>query len=137
MARRSRARWFCYLLQCADGTLYAGITNALDRRLARHNAGTASKYTRARRPVRLVWSEPAGDRAAASRREAALKRLRRDDKQALARAASVSGGRVVGQPRSRLRAQDRSLVVGQAGRIEAIPVVEREQRRQPRRVDAG
>src|SRR5919206_2909200 len=88
MAPRSRARWFCYLLLCADGTLYAGITNALVRRVDRHNAGTASKYTRARRPVRLVWSEPARDRAAASRREAALKRLPRAAKQALAAAVS-------------------------------------------------
>lgn len=137
MARRSRARWFCYLLQCADGTLYTGITNALDRRLARHNAGTASKYTRARRPVRLVWSEPARDRAAASRREAALKRLRRGDKQALARGMSASRRRVVGQPRPRLSAEGRPLVGGQPRRIEAIPIVEREQRRQPSRVDAG
>jgi putative endonuclease len=110
MSLRSRARWFCYLLQCADGTLYTGITNALDRRLARHNAGTASKYTRARRPVRLVWSEPAHDRAAASRREAALKRLRREDKQALAGAASARSAGVVGQPRSGLSAQRRPLL---------------------------
>lgn len=110
MTRRSRARWYCYLLQCADGTLYAGITNALDRRLARHNAGTASKYTRARRPVRLVWSEPARDRAAASRRESALKRLRRGDKQALAHAASARSARVIGQPRPGLSAERRPLL---------------------------
>jgi putative endonuclease len=137
MARRSRARWFCYLLQCADGTLYTGITNALDRRLARHNAGTASKYTRSRRPVRLVWSEPARDRAAASRREAALKRLRRGDKQALARGTSLSRRRVVSQPRPRVRAEGVPLVGGQSGRIEAISIVAREQRRQPSRIDAG
>ena len=135
MARRSRARWFCYLLQCADGTLYTGITNALDRRLARHNAGTASKYTRSRRPVRLVWSEPARDRAAASRREAALKRLRRGDKQALARGTSAARRRMVSQPRPGLRAESGPLIGGQSGRIEAIPIVEREQRRQPLRID--
>jgi putative endonuclease len=77
------ARWFCYLLECADGSLYAGITPTLERRVRRHNAGSASKYTRARRPVRLVWSEPWPDRASASRREAALKRLRRAAKRAL------------------------------------------------------
>jgi len=109
MSRGSRARWFCYLLQCADGTLYAGITNALDRRLARHNAGTASKYTRARRPVRLVWSEPARDRAAASRREAALKRLPRGDKQALAWTVSPRRPRVVREPRPRLSTERRPL----------------------------
>ncbi len=79
------ARWFCYLLECADGSLYTGITPALERRLALHNGGTASKYTRPRRPVRLVWSEPWPDRAAASRREAALKRLPRSAKLALLR----------------------------------------------------
>lgn len=79
------ARWFCYLLECADGTLYTGITPALARRVARHNDGTASKYTRPRRPVRLVWSEPWPDRAAAARREAALKRLPRTAKLALLR----------------------------------------------------
>ena len=75
--------WLCYLLECADGTLYTGITNDLNKRLAAHNAGTASKYTRARLPVRLVYAEPHSDRAAASRREAALKKLRRSAKLAL------------------------------------------------------
>ena len=79
------ARWFCYLLQCADGSLYTGITPALERRVTRHNDGSASKYTRARRPVRLVWSEPWPDRAGASRREAAIKRLPRSEKLALLR----------------------------------------------------
>lgn len=136
MARRARDRWWCYLLRCADGSLYAGITTALDRRVARHNAGSASKYTRARRPVRLVWSEPAPDRAAASRREAALKRLPRAAKQALARVVSAPRGRGVrGQPRAGLRAEGGVLVGGEAGRIEAIPVVQRQQRRQPGGVD--
>ena len=78
-------RWFCYLLECADGTLYTGITPALERRVTRHNDGSASKYTRARRPVRLVWSEPWPDRAGASRREAAIKRLARSEKLTLLR----------------------------------------------------
>ncbi|HVG76542.1 MAG TPA: GIY-YIG nuclease family protein, partial [Patescibacteria group bacterium] len=46
MTTSAAARWFCYLLACADGTLYTGITTALDRRLDAHNAGSASKYTR-------------------------------------------------------------------------------------------
>jgi putative endonuclease len=79
-------RWFCYLLRCADGSLYTGITPTLERRVRLHNRGSASKYTRARRPVCLVWSEPWPDRAAASRREAALKRLPRVAKLALLRA---------------------------------------------------
>jgi putative endonuclease len=84
MRTTTSAGWFCYLLVCADGTLYTGITNALDRRLIAHNAGAASKYTRTRRPVRLLWWEAYRDRAAASRREAAVKALPRALKLALA-----------------------------------------------------
>ena len=75
--------WFCYLVACADDSLYAGITTDLERRVAEHNRGTASKYTRGRRPVRLVYAEPHPDRAAASRREREIKALGRDRKQAL------------------------------------------------------
>ena len=69
--------WWVYLLRCADGTLYAGATNDLDRRLAAHNAGRGAKYTRARRPCALVYREAAADKSAALRREAALKKLPR------------------------------------------------------------
>lgn len=74
--------WYVYLLQCADTTLYCGITNDLDRRVAAHNAGLV-KYTRGRLPVTLAYSEPAADRSAASRREVAIKRLPRGAKLAL------------------------------------------------------
>ena len=69
--------WVCYILECADGTFYTGITNDLAKRLAAHNAGTASKYTRCRLPVSVAYSEGQPDRAAASRRENAIKRLPR------------------------------------------------------------
>jgi putative endonuclease len=75
--------WHCYLLECADGSLYTGITNDLDKRVAAHNEGTASKYTRSRLPVRLVYAEAHPDRSAASRREAAIKKLKRASKLAL------------------------------------------------------
>ncbi len=73
------------MLRCRDGSLYTGITNDLPKRLARHNAGTASAYTRARRPLRLVFQERQPDRSAALRREAAVRRLTRAGKLALAR----------------------------------------------------
>ena len=76
------------MLRCRDGSLYTGITNDLGKRLRRHSAGSASAYTRARRPVRLVYEEPQPDRAAALRREAALRRLSRVEKLALARRAT-------------------------------------------------
>jgi putative endonuclease len=69
--------WMVYLVRCGDGSLYTGITTDLDRRLAAHNAGTASRYTRSRLPVKLVHQEPAGTRSAALKREAAIKRLPR------------------------------------------------------------
>jgi putative endonuclease len=75
--------WHVYLLRCGDGSLYAGATNDLAARLARHVAGKGARYTRARLPVALVYREPAADRSAALRREAALKRLRRAEKLAL------------------------------------------------------
>ncbi len=75
--------WFCYLLHCADDTLYCGITNDLEKRLAAHNAGTASKYTRVRLPVELIFAESCADRSVASKREMEIKKLTRADKLAL------------------------------------------------------
>ena len=77
------AQWYCYILECADGTLYTGITNDLEKRLAAHNNGTASKYTRSRLPAKLVFTENQPDRAAASRRELEIKQLPRRSKLAL------------------------------------------------------
>ena len=75
------------MLRCGDRSLYTGITNDLAKRLVRHRAGTASAYTRARRPIQLVYQERQPDRSAALRREAALRRLSRVEKLALLRGA--------------------------------------------------
>jgi len=75
--------WCVYILRCGDGSLYTGITNDLTRRLEAHQQGTASRYTRVRLPVEMVYREPCADRSAASRREAAIKRLPRARKLAL------------------------------------------------------
>ena len=80
--------WLCYILRCADNTLYCGITNDLEKRLAAHNEGTASKYTRARGPVKLVLAERCTDRSAALKREMAIKSLTRVKKLALIRSGS-------------------------------------------------
>ncbi len=79
--------WVVYLLRCGDGSLYAGATNDLARRVARHAAGKGGRYTRSRLPVVLVHEEPVRGRSAALRREAALKRLTRAQKLALVGAA--------------------------------------------------
>jgi len=76
--------WFVYILACNDNSLYTGITTDLERRLQEHNEGNkGSKYTRARRPVKLVYSEPASDRSTASQREIQLKSLSSEKKRAL------------------------------------------------------
>ena len=66
-----------YLLRCADGSLYCGWTTDVQRRLAAHRCGTASRYTRSRRPVELAVVIPVADRSAALREEARIKRLPR------------------------------------------------------------
>jgi putative endonuclease len=76
--------WVCYILRCSDGTLYTGVTNALDKRIAAHNAGTAAKYTRARGPVTLALVEICADKSAALKRERAIKALSRTQKLKLA-----------------------------------------------------
>jgi putative endonuclease len=71
---------FVYLLRCADDTLYCGWTTDIDRRLAAHRSGAASRYTRSRRPVELAVVIPVADRSAALREEARIKRLTREAK---------------------------------------------------------
>jgi putative endonuclease len=75
---------YVYMLQCADGTYYTGWTTHLERRLAVHNAGRGSRYTRQRRPVRLAYWEEQPDRASAQRRELKIRQLSHARKQVLA-----------------------------------------------------
>ncbi|MDP2031067.1 MAG: GIY-YIG nuclease family protein [Thiobacillus sp.] len=86
----SGAIWWVYLLCCADGSLYTGITTDLPRRLAEHNGDgpAGARYTRSRRPVQLVYRESASNRSAATQREAAIKRLDRARKLALCTAST-------------------------------------------------
>jgi len=77
--------WFVYLLRCADGTLYTGIAKDVSRRCQQHNAGTASRYTRCRLPVELVYEEAHASQGSALRREAAIKALPRRQKLSLIR----------------------------------------------------
>ncbi|HIR16602.1 MAG TPA: GIY-YIG nuclease family protein [Candidatus Caccocola faecigallinarum] len=69
-----------YILLCADGTLYTGWTNDIEKRLAAHNAGRGAKYTRGRRPVTLLYSEECATKSEAMIREAAIKKLSREEK---------------------------------------------------------
>lgn len=74
---------YTYILKCADGTLYTGWTNDLQKRLAAHNSGTGSKYTKTRLPVELIYFEEFEDKKEAMSREWHIKRLTREEKLAL------------------------------------------------------
>ncbi|MFW2403559.1 MAG: GIY-YIG nuclease family protein [Gammaproteobacteria bacterium] len=79
----SSPAWFVYVVQCSDGSLYTGVATDVDARIEQHNAGRGAKYTRGRRPVKLMYFEPADHRSAALRREIAIKRLKLADKRKL------------------------------------------------------
>jgi putative endonuclease len=74
------AVWQVYMILCSDASLYTGITNDLERRLARHAAGQGAKFFKGRAPGPVVYLETGHTRSSASRREAAIKKLRRDEK---------------------------------------------------------
>ena len=88
------ATWQVYLLQCADQSLYVGVTTDLARRLQQHNGQLAggARYTQARRPVALVWSEACDSRSDAQQRERALRRLSREQKLAIIAGAEEGEG---------------------------------------------
>ena len=72
--------WYVYMLRCGDGSLYTGITDDVQKRLAVHRSGKGAKYTRGRGPLELVYTEEHPDKSAALRRETAIKRLTRKKK---------------------------------------------------------
>ncbi len=75
--------WFVYILECKDGTFYTGITRCLKRRLKEHNEGKGARYTRGRRPLKLVYTETQPSRGEAAKRELAIKGMRRQEKMKL------------------------------------------------------
>ncbi|MCX6802065.1 MAG: GIY-YIG nuclease family protein [Candidatus Diapherotrites archaeon] len=76
--------FYVYLLECSDGSLYCGWTDDLQKRMNAHNAGKGAKYTRAKRPVRLVYSEAFATKRDAMRREFEIKKMTRTEKERLA-----------------------------------------------------
>jgi predicted GIY-YIG superfamily endonuclease len=80
--------WCLYVLECGDGTFYTGITNDLARRLERHNAGEASRYTRSRLPVMLIYHERCRSKSGALKKECRVKSLSRKEKEAYIRKKS-------------------------------------------------
>ena len=74
---------YCYILECADGTYYTGWTTDPERRVNQHNKGIGARYTKTRRPVKLVYLEEQPDKVTALRRELAIKKLKRVQKSKL------------------------------------------------------
>ena len=80
--------WYVYMVRCNDGTLYTGITNNLDKRVEAHNSGKdGARYTRSRRPVKLVYSEQVESKSAAAKLEYQFKRLPRSKKKELVKSS--------------------------------------------------
>jgi putative endonuclease len=75
--------FYCYILECSDGSFYTGWSTDPEKRLLQHNRGSGARYTRSRRPVRLVYTEELPDKIAALKRERAIKALTRSKKQKL------------------------------------------------------
>ncbi len=82
-------RFYVYLLECSDGSLYAGWTTDPERRLEEHNSGSGAKYTRGRRPARMVYVQGVPSRSAALRRELEIKSMDRRTKLALIRSRTA------------------------------------------------
>ncbi|MFA5072850.1 MAG: GIY-YIG nuclease family protein [Nitrospirota bacterium] len=76
-----KPHWYLYILQCRDQTFYTGITTDPDRRVCQHNAGTGSRYTRSRLPIRMIFCESCKNKSEALKKEYAIKRLNRSKKE--------------------------------------------------------
>lgn len=88
--KKIKAKWSLYILRCNDGSFYTGVTNNLQRRVKMHNSGRASRYTRSRRPVELLYEEICGSRTQALVRECFVKGYTRPQKEKL---IAGNGGR--------------------------------------------
>ena len=79
------SNWYLYILRCADGTLYTGITTDVERRLEAHRSGKGAKYTRGRSPLELAYREECGSHSDALKRELLVKKMSREQKEQLIR----------------------------------------------------
>ncbi|MBN2408075.1 MAG: GIY-YIG nuclease family protein [Elusimicrobia bacterium] len=86
---KKHSKFYLYMVECSDGTYYTGYTNDIGKRLERHNRGLASRYTRSRLPVKLVWKKQAENKSYAMKIERKIKNLKRKDKIKL-----ISGSRL-------------------------------------------
>ena len=97
-AQAPAATWSLYILRCCDGSFYTGVTTDIGRRFREHEAGRASRFTRTRRPIVLVYQEKCGSRSLALSRECAVKSMGRQGKEDL-----VAGGSPAGRSKKQKR----------------------------------
>ncbi|MEN6408654.1 MAG: GIY-YIG nuclease family protein [Anaerolineaceae bacterium] len=102
------AGFFCYILECADGSYYTGWTTDPQRRVRQHNAGRGARYTRTHRPVRLVYVEEQPDRASAMKREVRIKTLTHAAKQKLVQSYNEASQNACQHP-ARIEVQHESI----------------------------
>src|SRR5438477_12834321 len=88
--------WYLYMVECRDGSLYTGITNDLERRVAQHNDGSGARYTRSRRPVRVRYREVCENRSIALVRECSIRLLSPKEKRALIAAYDSTNNQATG-----------------------------------------
>jgi len=91
--KKKSPEWFLYILKCRDDAFYTGITTDLERRLDQHNNGTASRCTRSRLPVVRVYHETCADRSDALKRECAVKKLTREEKELMVKKRRTTAAR--------------------------------------------
>lgn len=91
LAQATATTWSLYILRCGDGSFYTGVTTDIDRRIREHEEGRASRFTRTRRPVVLVYQEKCGSRSHALSRECAVKSMGRQGKEDLVARGSAAG----------------------------------------------
>lgn len=84
--------WYVYIILCADGTLYTGITNNLEKRFLDHQMGTGAKYTKSHKPKEIIYTEEFISRSTALKREAEIKKLSHEEKLRLCEQGKDSGG---------------------------------------------
>ena len=77
---KEKGMWYIYMVECADGTIYTGISNNVSKRILAHNSGKGAKYTKTRLPVTLKWSQSCENRSEASKEEYKIKKLSRKEK---------------------------------------------------------
>lgn len=90
--RANSHSWYVYIVQCADRTLYTGITKDIDKRVTQHNSGSGAKYTRGRIPVELVFAEGMESHGDALRREYEIKRMNLAGKRKIIKASRTEKG---------------------------------------------